>query len=273
MAVTSTTTIMTTTTTMRKEEDSEEVSTCSSSLDSHHGPLIVVQDHLHAEDEVEIHLHDHHHGDDDDSSVDSHDSDHAHPNKLQNSSNTAPANPTSIDRRATLHHSSIIGHSTLDLSAALDSLQTLLIPTEIIETKPTTKHVSFDDHVLVHYYKLILGDNPSVSNGVPLTLDVRNVASKIELLHDERPHAPEDDINPSHKIRAFKYTTSQRYRVALANASKSQIAKVLKEVSKLQESLKKSQDDNVELLLLQQHPQRTAAVPRKRRFLWSSHRR
>ena len=155
-------------------------------------------------------------------------------------------------------------------------IQTALIETLASATSPKTetkllspqkplKHVSFGQ-VVVHIHHLVLGDNPGVSNGVPLQLDWKSDGKET---YDLRKVKDE-----GHKITG-KFTSAERFRIALKKQSKHAILKETKMVTKIQESRTKSQEDEtteVETFLAGRRKKPQPAPPKKK-VLWWYHRR
>jgi len=61
------------------------------------------------------------------------------------------------------------------------------------------KAVRFDQQVRVHQHQLILGDNPGVSDGIPLTLDWDADASFVQDLNKSDEHPELSKIPPQHR--------------------------------------------------------------------------
>jgi len=115
---------------------------------------------------------------------------------------------------------------TKDVAFDMDALA-------IVQQEFNDKKVAFDEALQVHLYPLVLGDNPGVSNGVPLRIaDQRSSLTTTDL----RQTAPPEKIG--------KFPRSQRYSIALhAGSSRSALLKETKAVMAIQESRKQSQED------------------------------
>jgi len=156
------------------------------------------------------------------------------------------------------------------------------------------KHVSFGI-IEIHRHRLILGDNPGVSNGVPLALEWKELGPVETFPVPDSDASRRMSIDATSKLndtdnveaklgageRAPKFPINQRYMIALRTSPKSVIMKQVKSTQKIQKSRQKSKQDTPEDMLkamgaellkgsttTTQRQQIRRGPPKKKRLWW-----
>lgn len=177
----------------------------------------------------------------------------------------APKRLGMVDRRTSWAHTSATSRSCasqlgVDIQTVINNATAAT--TAALEPQKSAKKVTFGK-LTVYVHHLTLGDNPGVSNGVPLQLEWKNDGTEIVDLADV------DDDEPK---SSMKFTSGERFRIALKRNPKNDVMKEIKVAGKIRDSRQKSQQDEVtevETFMASRRPKKPAPAPKKR--LWWYH--